>query len=44
MRRGTQFSTLNSAGMNDPEGPEKYSNTELLKVIHASYVGQYLAV
>jgi hypothetical protein len=25
---GTQFSTLNSAGINDPEGPEKYNNTE----------------
>jgi hypothetical protein len=24
---GTQFSTLNSAGINDPEGPEKYNNT-----------------
>jgi hypothetical protein len=26
---GTQFSTLNSAGINDPEGPEKYNNTEV---------------
>jgi hypothetical protein len=26
---GTQFSTLNSAGINDPEGPEKYINTEV---------------
>jgi hypothetical protein len=26
---GTQFSTLKSAGLNDPEGPEKYNNTEL---------------
>jgi hypothetical protein len=26
---GTQFSTLNSAGISDPEGPEKYNNTEL---------------
>jgi hypothetical protein len=26
---GTQFSTLNSAGINDPEGPEKYNNTEM---------------
>jgi hypothetical protein len=26
---GTQFSTLNSTGMNDPEGPEKYNNTEV---------------
>jgi hypothetical protein len=26
---GTQFSTLNSAGSNDPEGPEKYNNTEV---------------
>jgi hypothetical protein len=25
----TQFSTLNSAGINDPEGPEKYNNTEV---------------
>jgi hypothetical protein len=25
---GTQFSTLNSAGINDPEGPEKYNNTK----------------
>jgi hypothetical protein len=27
---GTQFSTLNSAGINDREGPEKYNNTEVL--------------
>jgi hypothetical protein len=26
---GTQFSTLNSAGINDPEGTEKYNNTEV---------------
>jgi hypothetical protein len=26
---GTQFSTLNSAGINDPEGPEKYNNTDV---------------
>jgi hypothetical protein len=26
---GTQFATLNSAGINDPEGPEKYNNTEV---------------
>jgi hypothetical protein len=26
---GTQFSTINSAGINDPEGPEKYYNTEV---------------
>jgi hypothetical protein len=26
---GTQFSTLNSAGINDPEGPEKHNNTEV---------------
>jgi hypothetical protein len=26
---GTQFSTLNIAGINDPEGPEKYHNTEV---------------
>jgi hypothetical protein len=26
---GTQFSTLNSAGIIDPEGPEKYNNTEV---------------
>jgi hypothetical protein len=26
---GTQFSTLNSAGINDPEGPVKYINTEV---------------
>jgi hypothetical protein len=25
----TQFSTLNSAGINDPEGPKKYNNTEV---------------
>jgi hypothetical protein len=26
---GIQFSTLNNAGINDPEGgPEKYNNTE----------------
>jgi hypothetical protein len=26
---GTQFTTLNSPGINDPEGPEKYNNTEV---------------
>jgi hypothetical protein len=26
---GTQFSTLNSAGINDPEGPEKYNIIEV---------------
>jgi hypothetical protein len=26
---GTQISTLNSDGINDPEGPEKYNNTEV---------------
>jgi hypothetical protein len=26
---GTQFSTLDSAGINDPKRPEKYNNTEL---------------
>jgi hypothetical protein len=26
---GTQFSTLNSAGINNPEGSEKYNNTEV---------------
>jgi hypothetical protein len=26
---GTQFSTLNSAGINDPEEAEKYNNTEV---------------
>jgi hypothetical protein len=26
---GTQFSTLYSAGINDPEGPEKYNNTKV---------------
>jgi hypothetical protein len=26
---GTQFSKLDSAGINDPEGPEKYNNTEV---------------
>jgi hypothetical protein len=26
---GTQFLTLNSAGINDPEGPGKYNNTEV---------------
>jgi hypothetical protein len=25
----TQFSILNSADINDPEGPEKYNNTEV---------------
>jgi hypothetical protein len=25
----TQFSKLNSAGINDPGGPEKYNNTEV---------------
>jgi hypothetical protein len=27
---GTQFSKLNSAGINDPEGPAKYNNTEVM--------------
>jgi hypothetical protein len=26
---GTQFSTHKSTGINDPEGPEKYNNTEM---------------
>jgi hypothetical protein len=26
---GTQFSTINSAGINNPEGKEKYNNTEV---------------
>jgi hypothetical protein len=26
---GTQFSTLNSAGIIDPEGPKQYNNTEV---------------
>jgi hypothetical protein len=26
---GNQCSTLNSAGINDPEGPEQYNNTEV---------------
>jgi hypothetical protein len=26
---GTQFLTLNSDGINDPERPEKYNNTEV---------------
>jgi hypothetical protein len=26
---GTQFSPLNSAGINDPEGPGTYNNTEV---------------
>jgi hypothetical protein len=26
---GTQLSTLKSAGLNDPEGPEKHNNTEV---------------
>jgi hypothetical protein len=26
---GTQFSKLKSAGLNDPDGPEKYNNTEV---------------
>jgi hypothetical protein len=26
---GTQFPTLNSADINDPEGPEKYQNTKV---------------
>jgi hypothetical protein len=25
----THFSTLNSAGINNPEGPEQYNNTEM---------------
>jgi hypothetical protein len=29
LKSGTQFSTLNSAGINDPERPEKYNNTEV---------------
>jgi hypothetical protein len=29
---GTQFLTLNSAGINDPEGPEKCDNTEVNEV------------
>jgi hypothetical protein len=29
---GTQFSTLNNAGINDPEGPENYNNTEAFMV------------
>jgi hypothetical protein len=40
----TQFSTLNSAGINDPEGPEKYNNTEVTlleldfrDVLHTSF-------
>jgi hypothetical protein len=27
--RGTQFSTLNSAGITNPEGPQKYNITEV---------------
>jgi hypothetical protein len=27
---GIQFLTLNGAGINDPEGPEKYNNTEVM--------------
>jgi hypothetical protein len=30
---GTQFSTLNSAGINDPEGTEKYNNTEVKSLL-----------
>jgi hypothetical protein len=26
---GTKFSTLKIAGVNDPEGPEKYSDTDV---------------
>jgi hypothetical protein len=26
---GTRFSTLNNAGINDPEGPEKHIKTEV---------------
>jgi hypothetical protein len=26
---GTQFSTLNIAGINDPEGPQKYNKTKV---------------
>jgi hypothetical protein len=29
----TQFSTLKSAGINDPEGPEKYNTPYLAKNI-----------
>jgi hypothetical protein len=35
---GTQFSTLNSAGINDPEGPEKYNNTEATLNLQFSYL------
>jgi hypothetical protein len=35
---GTQFSTLNSAEINDPEGPEKYNNTEV-KYVATFYSG-----
>jgi hypothetical protein len=30
---GTQFFTLNSAGINDPEGPEKYNNKEVITTV-----------
>jgi hypothetical protein len=26
---GTQFATLENAGINDPKGPEQYNNTEM---------------
>jgi hypothetical protein len=29
---GTQFATLNSAGINDPEGPEKYNMLWSIKI------------
>jgi hypothetical protein len=28
-KQSTPFSTLNSAGINDPKGPEKHNNTEV---------------
>jgi hypothetical protein len=39
---GTQFSTLKGAGLNDPEGPEKYNNTEVKYGVTFSAATQHL--
>jgi hypothetical protein len=38
---GTQFSTLNSAGIIDSEGPEKYNNTEVKEGATFTAVAKY---
>jgi hypothetical protein len=38
----TQFSTLNSDGINDPERPEKYNNTEVMYGATFTDATQYL--